>query len=115
MAIGLLGVDTVLRLLMAEISNEDVSPSSNIVRAVDTEGELREENPLLQAPVAAKHSYNDWNMNPVPENEPTADPSLRVRSAFSILLCYPRTATIVVASIMNAGILSSFETVGFHC
>ncbi|RAO65054.1 uncharacterized protein BHQ10_001066 [Talaromyces amestolkiae] len=110
-AIGLLGVDTVLRLLMAEISNEDVSPSSNIVRAVDTEGELREENPLLQAPVAAKHSYNDWNMNPVPENEPTADPSLRVRSAFSILLCYPRTATIVVASIMNAGILSSFETV----
>lgn len=99
---------------MAETSNKDVSPFSDIVRAVDPEGEPYEENPLLQTPDAARHSYNYSNINPVPENESTADPPLRVRSVFSILLCYPRTATIVVASIMNAGILSSFETVRSH-
>lgn len=117
-AIGLLGVDTILRLLMADSANDDIIPISDNVRAVDSEDESHEEQPLLQASDAAKKSYktcdSDSNMEPIHENESATDSPGRARSAFGILLCYPRTATIVAASVMNAGILASFETVRSH-
>jgi hypothetical protein len=98
-----------------------IETSDHVASISDTDNpstdEPAEEQSLLDPTQLSKNTNNNTYSacNPCSESCKDHETYPSPGSVYGLLLRYPRTATIVVASAINAGILSSFETVRhFH-